>query len=594
MQNDAFKRFSRDLQDALVIPVNFLNKKAKKIPLPGNEKKNRVGAAGLPALQTGFGGQHGYDHAGSWTHGHNTHFDKSKNADSVSLHNFSLSTISKTSVDDNQSFTSNGSSSTATIGSSVVSGGGSFGFSGGKFGKAGLKSPLSPYGFNRGGGFATREEPPLVHCPPSVASLDQFSPERLAWVKDCIYQPTTYHNNNNVLKTSEQAWDTVDGHGHDHGHFPDNHNCAGSTDELAPTHNYPGHSFNRSGYNNPNEATGLLFVKLMQITNKATSKIFDVEWSLRVGNIERTSHPSRSFKDNPGNTAMMNEVFLFDVNEPFQLEMEVTGTPIATKFGTMAGFTNNQMVHLGQLQLAFSLENMEKSVRTYKLRRPCNDGNGTKPSVKTDCEIVIMIGLHVLEEPIEDRSWETEAIYQGNLTVMTRGFRMAGWKRYWAVLEGAALKLYDPDYQQKREPLASISLAHILSVQPHDYDKVDVGSNGFCLAVDPNGVDMKNSADFDMTGMDYKIYAFTDSSYLKEVWNANLEESIDHYRENIGRRFQVREAKRNRRINNSGIRRSVLHQSFESTVVPQTAQPMLLEEDDDQDIVELIDLKFVS
>jgi hypothetical protein len=48
----------------------------------------------------------------------------------------------------------------------------------------------------------------------------------------------------------------------------------------------------------------------MQVTNRATSKLFDIECNLRIGNVERTSHPARSFKDNPGNTATMNEVFL--------------------------------------------------------------------------------------------------------------------------------------------------------------------------------------------------------------------------------------------------------------------------------------------
>jgi len=51
----------------------------------------------------------------------------------------------------------------------------------------------------------------------------------------------------------------------------------------------------------------------MQVTNKASTKIFDVEWNLRVGAQEGTSHPSRSFKDNPGNTATMNEVFMLYV-----------------------------------------------------------------------------------------------------------------------------------------------------------------------------------------------------------------------------------------------------------------------------------------
>ncbi|KAF9391432.1 hypothetical protein CPC16_004336 [Podila verticillata] len=582
MQNVAFKRFSRDLQDALVIPVNYLNKKAKKIPLPGNDKKNKVGAGGLAGLQAGVIGLTIHDDHHQPSQG--LQYDKvhRKDSDSVSLHNFSLSTISKTSVEDNQSFTSNGSSSTATIGGT---GSGTSNGSFGKFGKSGLKSPLSPGTFRGSGGLPVREEPPLVHCPPSVASLEQFSPERLAWVKDCIYQPAySQPQNSNVLKSSANAWDTIEGANNGGGHFHNGHSGARSTDEIAPTHNYPGHCFGRSGYNNPNEATGLLFVKLMQVSNKATNKLFDVEWSLRVGNIERTSHPTRSFKDNPGNTATMNEVFLFDVNEPFQLDMEVTGTPIATKFGTMAGFTNNQMVHLGNLQLAFSLESMEKSVRTYKLHRPMHDSQyGVKPSVKTDCEIVVMVGLHVLEEPIEDRSWETDTVYQGNLTVMTRGSRRAGWKRYWAVLEGASLKLYDPDYQQKREPLAAIPLAHIMSIQQHDYDKVDVGSNGFCLAVDRQGVDIANNADFDMTGMDYKIYAFTDSAYLKEVWNANLEEAMDMYRENMDRRYQVQQAKMSRRV---------LSSSSAANVDGGGGQSM--PEDDDEDMVDLIDLKFVS
>ncbi|KAG0039069.1 hypothetical protein BGZ82_009767 [Podila clonocystis] len=587
MQNDAFKRFSKDLTDALVIPVNYLNKKAKRIPLPGNDKKNRIGAVGLAGLQAGVLKNHDDHHQPSPG---GLQYDKAhhKGSESVSLHNFSLSTISKTSVDDNQSFTSNGSGSTASFG---------------KFGKSGLKSPLSPTSFRGSGGLPVREEPPLVHCPPSVASLEQFSPERLAWVKDCIFQPAYSQPQNG--KMSEHAWDTVEGANHGGGHFHNSHSEARSTDEIAHTHNYPGHCFGRSGYDNPNEATGLLFVKLMQVTNKATTKLFEVEWSLRVGSIERTSHPTRSFKDNPGNTATMNEVFLFDVNEPFQLDMELTGTPVATKFGTMAGFTNNQMVRLGSLQLAFPLESMEKSVRTYKLRRPLHDSHHAgKPSVKTDCEVVVMVGLHVLEEPIEDRSWETDTVYQGNLTVMTRGSRMARWKRYWAVLEGASLKLYDPDYQQKRDALAAIPLAHILSIQQHDYDKVDVGSNGFCLAVDRQGVDMTHSADFDMTGMDYKIYAFTDSSYLKEVWNANLEEAMDTYRENMNRRYQVRQAKRSRRVPSPSSSPSPSSLSSPASSSSSSSSPSATNvgggrgqsspEDDDEDVVDLIDLKFVS
>ena len=200
---------------------------------------------------------------------------------------------------------------------------------------------------------------------------------------------------------------------------------------------------------------------MVQVSNRASAKVFDIECNLRIGTTERASHPTRSFKDNPGSTATMNEVFLFDVNAPFQLEIEVTGTPIATKFGTMAGFSNTQQVHLGHVQLDLPLESMENSARTFKLKRLLahaeeggvgggslvspssisssgmrsagsrtttslyytSGASGTQKDKVADCEIVVMIGVHVLKEPIEDRTWETETLYQGNLTVMTRGTR---------------------------------------------------------------------------------------------------------------------------------------------------------------------------
>ncbi|KAG9068802.1 hypothetical protein KI688_011088 [Linnemannia hyalina] len=433
--------------------------------------------------------------------------------------------------------------------------------------------PISP-GANK---FFTKEEPPIVHYPFSVSSLDQFSPQRRGWLRNCLspsgiaaaeeaMATATAVLNSDVLK-SETAWDTVEGY-----HLRQQHQLA-----------------KQAACNIPNEATGLLFVKLLQVTNKATSKLFDVEWSLRIGDVERTSYPARSFKDNPGNTATMNEVFLFDVNEPFRLEMTVTGNPVPTKFGTMAGFSNTQTAQLGNLDLNFCLDPMERSVRTYKLCRPTGDDSHKG---KTDCEVVVMIGLHVLEEPVEDRTWETEALYQGFLTVMARGGRVASWKRYWAVLEGRALKLYDAEYQLKRDVIAVISLAHVSRVQLPDYEKVDVGANGFSMAINPFGVDFKStSSSIDPSELDYCVYAFTDSSHFHEVWLAHLEETIEQYQENMNKRNEMAVARMNRRA-----LQSLSRHSFETSgsSAPATPSGDALEgEGGEAAREELIDIKFV-
>ncbi|KAF9928987.1 hypothetical protein FBU30_001992 [Linnemannia zychae] len=409
-----------------------------------------------------------------------------------------------------------------------------------------------------------KEVPPLVHYPFSISSMDQFSPQRRAWLQNCL-SPNGVTNmgegagaalNSSVLK-SESAWDTAE-------------------DQLF--------SKSVAAYGNPNEATGLLFVKLMQVTNRATSKLFDVEWSLRIGNVERTSYPARSFKDNPGNTATMNEVFLFDVNEPFRLEMSVTGNPVPTKFGTMAGFSNSQTAQLGYLDLNFCMDPMERSVKTYRLCRPV----GEDAKGKADCEVVVMIGLHVLEEPVEDRSWETDTLYQGFLTVMVRGGRVASWKRYWAVLEGRALKLYDAEYQLKRDAITVIPLAHVSRVQLPDYEKVDVGSNGFSMVVKSQGVDFKSNRSIESSELDYCIYAFTDSSHFHEVWLAHLEEAVEQYQENMHRRREMQIAKMNRRATQALSRHSFETSSTNSA--PMTPVDGLDEEDER---MELIDVRFV-
>ncbi|KAG0214896.1 hypothetical protein BGX33_001684 [Mortierella sp. NVP41] len=201
---------------------------------------------------------------------------------------------------------------------------------------------------------------------------------------------------------------------------------------------------------------------------------------------------------------------------------------------------------------------MDESVRTYKLKQPVGDD----AKGKTDCEVVIMIRLHVLEEPVEDRSWEIETLYQGFLTVMARGGRVASWKRYWTVLEGRALKLYDAEYQLKRDVITVIPLTHISRVQLPDYEKVDVGSNGFSMVVHPQGVDLKimTSSVVDRSELDYCIYAFTDSSHFHEVWLAHLEEAIEQYQENMRRRKELQPAKMSLRAT-----RSLSRHSFETS-----------------------------
>ncbi|KAF9912785.1 hypothetical protein EC991_008647 [Linnemannia zychae] len=275
MQNDALRKLS----DVFSYPGSFLNK-AKKT------KKASTGSHVHPDVK----------------------IEKSSvispTTEEYNRSSSPLSEVAKsahTTVEENKQYLSVHTTATATGSGRLGSAGG-----GGGLPSSVLKSPLkSPFNNHSNNNticvspgvskIFTKEEPPLVHYPYSVSSLDQFSPQRRVWLQNCL-APHGGSTGGGVIGVdgvsaasfnakSELAWDTVEDH-----------------QQLV--------NKQAAAYSNPNEATGLLFVKLMQVTNKATSKLFDVEWSLRIGNVERTSYPARSFKDNPGNTATMNEVFL--------------------------------------------------------------------------------------------------------------------------------------------------------------------------------------------------------------------------------------------------------------------------------------------
>ncbi|KAG0347966.1 hypothetical protein BGZ54_004748, partial [Gamsiella multidivaricata] len=111
MQSDAFKRFGKDLQDALVIPVNYINKKTKKITTL-NEKRKSMGLSGLTISSPHIKSQQFCE---TWMSKHDADAGlytpwSDSISDSMSLNNFSLSTLSKTSCDDNPSLTSSNGS----------------------------------------------------------------------------------------------------------------------------------------------------------------------------------------------------------------------------------------------------------------------------------------------------------------------------------------------------------------------------------------------------------------------------------------------------------------------------------------------------
>lgn len=124
-------------------------------------------------------------------------------------------------------------------------------------------------------------------------------------------------------------------------------------------------------------------------------------------------------------------------------------------------------------------------------------------------------------------------------------------------------------------------------ILPPDYDKVDVSANGFSLTIAPEGVDMSNASEFDLSDMDYRVNTFTDSAYLHDCWTTALEEALDQYRENMAKRAVVMQAKKGR------LRRSQVVED-PAAISSNSASLSCAADDSENGGTELIDLRFVS
>lgn len=133
--------------------------------------------------------------------------------------------------------------------------------------------------------------------------------------------------------------------------------------------------------------------------------------------------------------------------------------------------------------------------------------------------------------------------------------------------------------------MAVIPLAHLSGVHPPDLEKVDVGANGFSLAVAAQGVDITSNGEYsDIANMDYCLYSFADSLQMRDVWTTHLREALNSFQVYMAQR---RKAQR-RNLSHRAVH-SLSRHSFESSVPPSPLEGG----DGDDPFSDLVELKFV-
>ncbi|OZJ06961.1 hypothetical protein BZG36_00072 [Bifiguratus adelaidae] len=323
------------------------------------------------------------------------------------------------------------------------------------------------------------------------------------------------------------------------------------------------------------DAKAIFFIKVLQVINKASHKDYDIRIELNVNGELRSSGRATSMKSGKHMTgATFDETFTFDVHEPVTCILEALAAPkqksakLSKQKTTKSkqpfgGSTNNLLMKsatlsklslklddasansmpplpqgtnelsFGECEFVFpALENIDKSVKRVPLTimEPAVDSHGKIIHSKIDAEVVVMVGMQLRDNGLTHRSSRSlygvgyqDHLHEDFLTLYVRGSRMPSWKRFWAVVDDVNLFLYDFEYKENKEPVATLPLTQLLHVSHPSQDesaRIDIGRFGLTLhfntryaIASPTPVYMDEADEFEG-----KMYVLSDGKEKSKRW----------------------------------------------------------------------------
>ncbi|KAI7870329.1 hypothetical protein BDF14DRAFT_1955281 [Spinellus fusiger] len=334
---------------------------------------------------------------------------------------------------------------------------------------------------------ATLLAEPLIYYNGRCESLDQLSSEKLKWIRDAS---------------------PAEGVGVPHP----------SVNSVNPIVFRKPH--NRSGYlpaEDGKQSKAMFYLRVLQVISKNHIKGSHFRCSVQAG--QDVFMGERGTSEKSGKNTILTELeetFLCDFDQPSKIVLKVYSHSHSI-LHTLTGNTSETCV--GQHIFQVNLNPLDKKLRRYTLE-------DSDSSSGASYQVLVIFGTYVSKDA--QMMINNSCIYAGYITLYVRGQRAARWHRYWAVLLGPHLNLYDFEAKETREVLHTISLASLVDVfhPPDDNEvQVDVGSNGLILQFSPAAVDYANTPmGSSTTCLERRVYLLPDSVEIAQEW-----ENAFHY-----------------------------------------------------------------
>ncbi|CAO3623354.1 unnamed protein product [Cunninghamella blakesleeana] len=344
---------------------------------------------------------------------------------------------------------------------------------------------------------------PLVHCNGPYHTLDQLPDEKWQWIRN-----PSLAESQQGLQNPLANWSSIS-----------------SLVFRKPHRQFESKSFSIIKPK-PLAPKAMLYLRVLQITSQDTSKPGFFRCEVKIGDEICTSSYTISEKCGKNSVqANLDETFLFDISESSEATLSIYSQqkPSIHFFQSQHSFNHHDDDYIGQYTLNVQISAIQKNVQRHVMVDPHGQ----------HYQMVIVQGVYVSHR--YQTMINESILIRDYLTVHVRGANAPKLERFWSVVRGVQLELYDYNLKESNRPTYIIPLCTLIQAYHSDMDDQEI------LPINQNQLTLQFSEEtlygtyrdvfLDNPDFECQMYILTDCLQSSKAWEHILNYVVSIFEE---------------------------------------------------------------
>ncbi|KAI9016235.1 hypothetical protein CLU79DRAFT_764070 [Phycomyces nitens] len=334
---------------------------------------------------------------------------------------------------------------------------------------------------------------PAVHYNGPCYTIDQLSDEKLAWIRQEHTAGFLGQNLKNTLSN--------------YGRFIVLCKPYASSQAITNSHHI---------VKKPHGPKAMFYLRILQVTNTESSKSCKFRCSVQVNQEFCMSSYVTSEKRGKSSTeANFDETFLFDVSEPTTATISLYSQPRSASVFNIRGRADD--ICVGEESFHITLDPKEKHFQRFEIH------DKSQPNKYSSYQVLAVFGMYISQRA--QILLNDTILIADYVTVYVQGPMAPKRERFWAVLRGVKLEMYDFEYREARPtryilPLDTLVEAFYPNMNKDDRHQMMNESHCLALQFSENSLspfDEKSVQD-DLDSFEYRMYMLADTAEGSHDW----------------------------------------------------------------------------